>query len=126
MNYYYNLLTWRVEKFWFLHLFTFVSNISMSQTEKKLFVLWYFTVWFHKTSLTPLIEVNVPSQKSECTKPGKWMYQARKVNVPSQEIECTKPGKWAIMYIAVSILHNSMIFRVDFGTVFRLSEMFCF
>ena len=53
-------------------------------------------------------KVNVPSQESECTKPGKCMYQARKVsvpsqrkvngparkvNVPSQESECTKPGK---------------------------------
>jgi hypothetical protein len=33
--------------------------------------------------------MGVPSQESECTKPGKWMYQARKVNVPSQESECS-------------------------------------
>jgi hypothetical protein len=54
------------------------------------------------------------------------MFQARKVNVPSQESECTKPGKLTIMYIAVSIFHSSMIFRVDFGTVCRLCEMYCF
>jgi hypothetical protein len=32
----YNLLTSRVEQFWVVHLFAFVSNISMSQTEKQL------------------------------------------------------------------------------------------
>jgi hypothetical protein len=36
---YFNLLTRRVDRFWVLHLFTFVSNISMSQTEIKFFVL---------------------------------------------------------------------------------------
>jgi hypothetical protein len=37
-------------------------------------------------------KVNVPSQESELNQARKWMHQARKVSVPNQESECTKPG----------------------------------
>jgi hypothetical protein len=50
-----------------LHLFTFVSKIAMCQTEKKLFVLWSFTVWSHQDSLAPplfMVE-NIPRQLRE-------------------------------------------------------------
>jgi hypothetical protein len=55
-----------------IHLFTFVSTISKQHPEQMFFVLWYFTEWSHKTSLTPL-------HKTSLAPPLLWkrIYQAR-------------------------------------------------
>ena len=130
MIFYYNLLTW-VERFGsYIYLLSFLQ-FQCNTMRTKFFVLWYFTKWSHKTSLTPslFIEVNIPGQESErsciwryqfslfvwlvwyfmffiCMWPNRWIYQPLQHRYSSSNLSTVifRYCTWRLQYIQLYVL----------------------